>query len=116
MEMISHRVAFGLGYTCARPEGRRRLRRLRDQMLQRKKPSEVTELRDHAWKAATSKVMAAKVSLDQKVRRSITRPTPAADRAGADLAAGIGLEAVLAGRAGTLHPASAPVPPAEPLR
>lgn len=93
MGMISHGVAFGLGYACARPEGR---------------------LRDRAWLGATSKVMAANVSLAQKARRGSGggSAAPVADAADADVAAGVGFDAALVGHAGNLHRAATPDQPA----
>ena len=113
MGIISHGVALGLGYACARPEGRRRLLVLRDQMLQLARRNEVTQLRDRAWHVATSKVMTANVSLAQKARRGSGNTGTAPVAGAADVAAGVGLDAALAGRAGNRDRTATPEQPAE---
>lgn len=112
MGMISHGVVFGLGYACARPEGRRQLLVLREQVLQLARRNEVTQLRDRAWHVATRKVKAANVSLTQKAHRG-SGTAPVADGADVDLTAGEGLDAALAGHAGNPHRTTTPEQPAE---
>ncbi len=114
MGMISHGVALGLGYACARPEGRRRMLVLREQVLQPARRDEVTQLCVRAWHVATSKVMAANVSLAQKARGGSGggSSAPVADAAAADVVAGVGLDAAPAGHAGNRHRTATPDQPA----
>jgi hypothetical protein len=67
MGLISHGIAFGIGYLVARPEGRRQLVQLREQVREAARRPEVTRMTERGWDLAGAGVRAAK--------RRAARPT-----------------------------------------
>lgn len=51
MGLVTHAIAFGLGYALATPEGRARLTGLRDQGAELARRPEVKQVRERAWDA-----------------------------------------------------------------
>jgi len=49
MGLVTHAIAFGLGYALATPEGRARLTGLRDQGAELARRPEVKQVRERAW-------------------------------------------------------------------
>lgn len=74
MRLISHALAFGLGYTVSRPDGRQRLTELGRQTLELSRRPEVKRLRERGWDLAGDGLLAA--------RNRLTARSRAADRAG----------------------------------
>ncbi len=75
MGLISHAAATGLGYTLARPEGRRQLLKLRDQGRRLLQHPQVTRLQDRGRNLATQQINTATTTVKQRLGRG-TPPAP----------------------------------------
>lgn len=75
MGLISHAAAIGIGYTLARPEGRRQLLKLRDQGRQLLQHPRVTRIEDRGRNLATQQINAVTTTVKQRLGRS-TPPAP----------------------------------------
>jgi hypothetical protein len=60
MGLVTHAIAFGLGYALATPEGRARLTGLRDQGAELARRPEVKQVREKAWDAVGDAGLAAR--------------------------------------------------------
>jgi hypothetical protein len=60
MGLVTHAIAFGLGYALATPEGRARLSGLRDQGAELAQRPEVKQVREKAWDAVGDAGLAAR--------------------------------------------------------
>lgn len=69
MGLIRYAAAVGLGYTFARPEGRRQLLKLRDQAQRVLQHPRVVHLQDRGQHLATERVTAVTDTVKQKLGR-----------------------------------------------
>jgi hypothetical protein len=69
MKLINGLV-FGLGYLLGRPDGRRQLAQLRQQMTDLARNPEVKRLQERGWNAAGERMLAAKNVLAQKLDKN----------------------------------------------
>jgi hypothetical protein len=70
MKLITTGLVFGLGYLLGRPDGRRQLVQLRQQMTDLARNPEVKRLQERSWNAAGERTLAAKKILEQKLRKN----------------------------------------------
>ncbi len=111
MGLISHGIAFGLGYAVARPDGRRQLR---ERLLELSRRPEVTRMTERGRTIAVDRVRAA------TTRAATTRATrPGVEIEGPEPVSLAGLVPGLRDRLIRARPAPAPdrpVPPVTPSR
>jgi hypothetical protein len=74
MGLVTHAIAFGLGYALATPEGRARLTGLRDQGAELARRPEVKQVRERAWDAVGEAGLTARNRLAAPPRQA--RPAP----------------------------------------
>ncbi len=70
MNLISHAMAFGLGYTLGRPDGRRALGRLGTRATRLARRPEVVELRERGWDLAAERAAALRSAVGRRSRRA----------------------------------------------
>ena len=70
MKLITSGFVFGLGYLLGRPDGRRQLVKLRQQLTDIARKPEVKQLQERGWNAAGDRAIAAKNILEQKLRKN----------------------------------------------
>jgi hypothetical protein len=75
MGLISHAVAAGIGYTLGRPDGRRKLDRLRQQLAEYGRSPEVQRVRDSALAVVAERVPV----LTDRTATTPAGPTPGRD-------------------------------------
>jgi hypothetical protein len=68
MGLITHALAFGVGYALGRPDGRQRLVQLTQQATELAGHPQVKRQRERSWDFANDQVLAAKRRMDARSR------------------------------------------------